>query len=176
MKTGFFCLPYILPMITIIPEMIGVENFLPFGDLIEANADKRIDINSGTCQRFNDLATIDVGMDDGSPIVNIFRAKPYSRPFIIKMMEQHPLGSQLFMPLQVYDYLVVVAKPGGQITNEHIKVFQVKGNQGVNFHKGVWHHPLLVLSEQQDFFVLDRGGNDSNLIELALNEHLEVVI
>ena len=76
LKTGFFCLPYILPMIKIIPEMIEVENFLPFGDLIEANEDQRIDINSGTCQRFNDLATIDVGMDDGSPIVNIFRAKP----------------------------------------------------------------------------------------------------
>ena len=55
-------------------------------------------------------------------------------------------------------------------------VFLAQGDQGVNFHPGTWHHPLLVLAEKQDFLVIDRGGKGDNLIERTLEEPVSVAI
>jgi ureidoglycolate lyase len=46
----------------------------------------------------------------------------------------------------------------------------------VNFYRGTWHHPLLVLSGQQDFLVIDRGGAGENLIEHDLDTPLAVTL
>jgi ureidoglycolate lyase len=35
----------------------------------------------------------------------------------------------------------------------------------VNYHRNVWHHPLLALDETSDFLVVDRGGAGNNLEE-----------
>ena len=85
------------------------------------------------------------------------------------MMEKHPLGSQLFMPLQQHAYLVAVAQASDQVSAGDITVFSASGNQGVNFQPGTWHHPLLVLV-QQDFLVVDRGGKGDNLVEQDLDQ------
>jgi ureidoglycolate lyase len=37
--------------------------------------------------------------------------------------------------------------------------------QGVNYARGVWHFPLLVLDEEQDFIIIDRGGDGNNCEE-----------
>ena len=50
---------------------------------------------------------------------------------------------------------------------------QARGDQGVNFHPGVWHHPLLVL-QQQDFLVIDRGGAGDNLVEQSLETSVSI--
>jgi ureidoglycolate lyase len=92
------------------------------------------------------------------------------------MMEKHPLGSQLFMPLQAHDYLVAVAAPGPSVLAKDVNVFLAKGHQGVNFYPGVWHHPLLVLVEQQDFIVIDRGGPGDNLVEAGLEKPVIVTL
>jgi ureidoglycolate lyase len=91
-------------------------------------------------------------------------------------MEKHPLGSQLFMPLQGQTYLVAVASSSDQATPADISVFVAQGYQGVNFYRGTWHHPLLVLSGQQDFLVIDRGGVGENLIEHDLDIPLAVTL
>ncbi|MBT6931252.1 MAG: ureidoglycolate lyase, partial [Proteobacteria bacterium] len=41
---------------------------------------------------------------------------------------------------------------------------------------GVWHHPLLVLVEQQDFIVIDRGGPGDNLVEASLEKPVIVTL
>ena len=51
---------------------------------------------------------------------------------------------------------------------EDVLVFSCSHKQGVNFKPGVWHHPLLVLKEQQDFLVIDRAGAGENLVEQDL--------
>ncbi len=66
-------------------------------------------INSGTTQRFHDLAEIDTARDGGRTIVSLFRAQPREPPFVVTMLERHPLGSQAFVPLSARPYLVVVA-------------------------------------------------------------------
>ena len=151
------------------PRPLTAEAFAAFGDVIEARSDTVININQGTSQRFHDLARVDVAFGEGYPLVNIFRASPYPEPLTLSMMEKHPLGSQLFMPLQQHAYLVAVAQTSDQVSAGDITVFSANGKQGVNFQPGTWHHPLLVLV-QQDFLVVDRGGKGDNLVEQGLDQ------
>ncbi|GAB5099845.1 ureidoglycolate lyase [Caballeronia sp. HLA56] len=145
--------------------------FEPFGDVIELDGAKEIPINLGTTIRFHDLCRVDVTDEGGHTLVNLFRGQPRTLPFEVKMMERHPLGSQAFLPLDDRTYLVVVA-PAGELDESKIRAFVTKGWQGVNYAKGVWHHPLLALDKVSDFIVVDRGGEGRNLNEQDLKESL----
>lgn len=163
-------------MESIAPQPLTAQLFAPFGDVIEARQSSAVMINQGTSTRFHDLAAVDVGAQGGRALVNIFRATPYPPPLVIRMLEKHPLGSQLFMPLQGQTYLVAVASSSDQAIPADISVFIAQGHQGVNFYRGTWHHPLLVLSGEQDFLVIDRGGAGENLIEHDLDTPLAVTL
>jgi len=143
--------------------------FEPFGDVIELDGAKQIPINLGTTIRFHDLARIDVEDEGGRAIVNLFRGQPRDLPFEVSMLERHPLGSQAFLPLNDRPYLVVVA-PAGELDPSRIRAFVTRGWQGVNYAKGVWHHPLLSLDQVSDFIVVDRSGSGRNLDEVSLAE------
>ena len=147
------------------PIPLTVKAFADFGDVVEAIPKKMFSINKGTTNRFHDLASIDVERDGGRPMVNIFRGTTFSFLLTIRMMENHPLGSQFFMPLDPFDYLVAVAEAKSTVMPEDVLVFSCSHKQGVNFKPGVWHHPLLVLKEQQDFLVIDRAGEGVHLVE-----------
>ena len=51
-----------------------------------------------------------------------------------------------------------------------LKAFRASGRQGVNYARGVWHHPLLVLDRGSRFLIVDRKGPGDNLEEIALGE------
>jgi ureidoglycolate lyase len=46
----------------------------------------------------------------------------------------------------------------------------------VNYHRGVWHHPLIALDGVSDFLVIDRGGPGSNCDEHLFSETGEVML
>jgi ureidoglycolate lyase len=85
---------------------------------------------------------------------------------VLKSFERHPLGSQSFVPLGGKPYLVAVAPPG-EFDPAAIRLFRAAGHQGVHYHKGTWHHFLLVLAES-DFLVVDRAGPGANCEEVGL--------
>ncbi|AKM32172.1 ureidoglycolate hydrolase [Pandoraea faecigallinarum] len=148
-------------------ERLTREAFAPFGDVIELAGAKHFAINGGTTERFHDLATVDLGPQGGRTLVNVFRGQPRQLPYEVKMLERHPLGSQAFIPLKTTPYLVVVA-PAGELDVSKMRAFVSEGWQGVNYAKGVWHHPLLALHEVSDFVVVDRGGEGHNCDEQDL--------
>ena len=148
------------------PAPLTKESFAPFGDVIEVDGAQRIEINEGTTERFHDLAAVDVKSDGGHPLINIFRGQPRLQPIDIRMVECHPLGSQAFIPLRAQTWLVVVAPPGETPDPSQLRAFRAEGHQGVNYHAGVWHHPLLVLKPDHDFLVVDRGGPGDNCDEV----------
>jgi ureidoglycolate lyase len=158
-------------MKTLAIEPLTREAFAPFGDVIELEGAKQIPINLGTTIRYHDLAKVDVMDQDGRTLVNLFRGQPRELPFEVKMLERHPLGSQAFIPLNDKPYLVVVA-PAGDLDESKVRAFVTSGWQGVNYAKGVWHHPLLSLGEVSDFIVVDRGGEGLNLNEQDLSASL----
>lgn len=152
----------------LMPMLLEREAFAPFGEVIEASAAVRhFTINAGNTERYHDLANIEPGAD-GRVIVSIFRGQPRQLPFQVTMMERHPLASQAFMPLSGRPYLVVVAPAGPAPKVEDLRVFLARGDQGVNYAPGVWHHPLLALGEVSDFLVIDRSGPGDNCDEVAL--------
>ena len=149
-------------------EPLTAEAFAPFGDVIEASdAVRHFPINGGNTERFHDLMTIATD-PDGHAIVSIFRGQPRSLPFTLAMLERHPKGSQAFMPLSGKPYLVAVARPGDGVSVADVRVFLARGDQGVNYAPGTWHHPLLALHAASDFLVIDRAGPGGNCDEIIL--------
>ncbi len=158
----------------ITPKPLTSEAFSAFGDVIEASDDSNsFAINDGFTQRYHDLAKVDVNDKQGHAIVSIFRSTPLVQPIAIKMMERHPHGSQAFIPMGENPYLVVVA-PAGEFKLNRIEVFIANSNQGVNYHKGTWHHFCLALNSISDFLVVDRGGAGDNCDVLELDGSLVI--
>jgi len=154
---------------TIVAEALTPEAFAPFGDVIEArDAVRHFAINGGNTERYHDLAAVDAG-PGGRVIVSIFRGQPRTLPFAVEMMERHPLGSQAFVPLSGRPYLVVVAPAGDAPGGGDLRVFLARGDQGVNYARGIWHHPLLALDAMSDFLVIDRAGPGHNCDEIMLD-------
>jgi ureidoglycolate lyase len=55
-----------------------------------------------------------------------------------------------------------VVAPKGVLDTAKIEVFLANSQQGVNYHKGTWHHYCLALNQVSDFLVIDRGGEGHN--------------
>jgi ureidoglycolate lyase len=153
-------------------EALTRESFAPLGYVIETEGAERHSINQGTATRFHRLATADTG-DEGRAIISIFRGVPRPFPIAITMLERHPLGSQAFMPLSNDDWLVVVSE---RPEASALRCFRATGTQGVQYAKGVWHHPLLVIASRQDFLIVDREGPGDNVEELTLLQGAEIEI
>jgi ureidoglycolate lyase len=152
-------------------EPLRADTFLPFGDVISvAESRHHFVINDGYAQRYHDIARVDVASANGFPIISIFRAQPRQFPLPLRLLERHPLGSQAFFPLGSQPFLVVVAPGDGQPNMKAIRCFIAQPGQGVNYARGVWHHPLIALGAESDFLVVDRAGAecDANCEEYSL--------
>ena len=148
--------------INVVPQQLTAENFAVYGDVISVSESaEHFAINDGHTMRYHDLAEVDVTEQQGKTLLNIFRSTPLAFPLPIEMMERHPLGSQAFIPMSNQPYVVVVA-PSGELDSSKIEVFLASSKQGVNYHKGTWHHFCLALNEVSDFLVVDRGGKGDN--------------
>lgn len=162
----------------LVAEPLTPENFAPFGDVIAvAAAKQQVPINHGYSTRFGDLATVDVTEESGRVRVNILRSTPMKAPITVRLMERHPLSSQAFIPLHRRPYLVVVAPPG-PFDAGALRAFLARGDQGVNYARGVWHHFLLALEAESDFLAIDRAGPGENFdeVELPQDEQVEIRI
>lgn len=148
-------------------EPLTRSAFAEFGDVIALDGAHHYPINGGTCERYHDLARVDVADGGGHTLINVFRGQARPFPLQIAMLERHPLGSQAFVPLTDRDYLVVVA-PRGDLDQTRVRAFLARSRQGVSYAKGVWHHPLLALDVTSDFLVVDRGGQGPNCDEQTI--------
>jgi ureidoglycolate lyase len=155
------------------PVALTRDRFAPFGDVIEAEGRPHDSINDGYAERYGDLARIHVG--DGSVRVNIYRALPHTLPMRIRMVERHPLSSQMFVGLGGRPFLLVVARPGPNPRAEDLHAFVTNGRQGINYAPGTWHHPLIAYGSAGEFLVIDRRGPGDNLDEVFYGD-AEIVL
>lgn len=148
---------------------LTAEAFAPFGEVIEARGAPSFQINQGMCDRFHDLARVEIGDPEGAPGISIGYGRPYDLPLSCRMVECHPMGSQAFVPLGGEPFLVVVApdedgRPGRPLA------FLTEPGQGVNYHAGTWHGVLTPLVRPQSFLIVDRAGPGTNLAEHFYDE------
>ena len=148
--------------ITITPKKITKENFNKFGELITTDDIKPISINDGYANRFDGIVNLDTSKDKGKTTISIFSAVKRTFPMNIDMMEQHPLGSQAFIPMKETTFLSFVAPKGEKPDLDKIEAFIIPPGLGVNYKTGTWHFPLIA-TEDMNFLVVDRKGSGDNL-------------
>lgn len=163
-------------MRTLIIEPLTKAAFAPFGDVIETDGSDHFMINNGSTMRFHRLAEVETATPDDKAIISIFRAEALDMPLTISMLERHPLGSQAFIPLLGHPFLVVVAPRGDAPEPELTRAFITNGRQGINYHRGVWHHPVLTIEKRDDFLVVDRSGSGNNCDEHFFEESQKMVL
>ena len=148
--------------ITLKPQALTSEQFAPYGDVIESVLDRTAAMNAETFERFDDLCNIDM-QDDGRVSVSIARCRlATSLPLRIDMVERHPLGSQAFVPLTPCRMVIVVAPPGKGVTAGDLRAFVTNGRQGINYHRGTWHMPLIAFDTGREFLIIDRAADVPN--------------
>ena len=151
-------------------EVLTPERFAPYGDVIETSREHADAMNEARFERFDDLARID--LDDAKRIaVSIARCRtPSALPLRLDMVERHPLGSQAFVPLTRCKMVVVVAPPGETVEASALRAFVSNGRQGINYHRGTWHMPLIAFEAGQEYLIIDRGGDEPNCDVHTLDE------
>ena len=155
-------------MTSLEPQPLTKASFASFGDVVEMDGAEHFTINQGFAERFTNLANVDVSREGGLVNISVVAAKPRPRPIALQVMERHPLGSQIFYPLQDKPWLVVVC--GEPKDRASFRAFSATGRQGINFARNAWHHPLLVLDAGSRFLVVDRKGPGANLEEVPIDE------
>ncbi|MEL6448772.1 MAG: ureidoglycolate lyase [Pseudomonadota bacterium] len=149
------------------PAPLTREAFAPYGDVIEPDDARHVQINDARFDRWVDLAKVDCG--ERVKIDMIRCANASTLPFEITLMERHPHGSQAFVPLTGEAFTVVVAPPGDAPDPAAFRAFTSDGSQGINMRPGVWHLPLVGFRVGQAFLVIDRD-DPNNCDEVALTE------
>ena len=150
------------------------ECFSAFGDVIEKENHDFFAINQGLTQRYHALSVAQISGDNTAVGISIFHNLCATEiPFKIDILERHPHGSQSFIPLQQQKFIIIVALPLDQTqpNEQKIYAFLSNGKQGVTYHQGAWHHPLITLEAKSDFLVVDRigGGQNCDVHPLAVS-------
>ncbi|GAA5556707.1 ureidoglycolate lyase [Acinetobacter schindleri] len=143
-------------------QPLTAENFKSFGDVLMTKGNDFFYINEKHTERYHDLAEIQSDAKVGMSIFKNIKASQF--PIEISMLERHPLGSQAFVAMHGQKFVIVVAEGLDKDTPDlnKIKAFITDGNQGVNYHAGTWHHPLITLQAPCEFIVVDRIGVSQN--------------
>lgn len=157
-------------MITLEPQLLTSDRFAPYGDVIESVADRAAAMNTGRFERFDDLGRVETDRK-GRVAISIARCRAATTlPYRFELVERHPNGSQAFVPLTVFRFVVVVAPPAAAVEADDLRAFVTNGRQGINYHRGTWHMPLIALEAGQEFLVIDRAGDSPNCDEHSLGE------
>ena len=152
-------------------EPLTAEAFAPFGDLIEVSGPPTKLINGGLCGRHHDLARLSFD-DAGRAGISLFDAKARTLPYVLDLVERHPLGSQAFLPLDGVPFLVCVAEDAGGVP-VRLRAFLTAPGQGVNILRNTWHGVLAPIGADASvtggrYAVVDRIGPGANLQEYPL--------
>ena len=145
-------------------------DFAPFGDVIEVDERDSFPINNGMADRFHGLADVQLAGDDPHAIISVVTSRQYQMPRKVDHMEHHPFGSQAFIPLNSSPFIVVVAAAGDEPELSDLHAFVTNGRQGINYHKGTWHHVLLTPYAAMRFICVDRAGPGNNCIDFFFAE------
>ena len=158
----------------LIPKPLTRDAFAPFGQVIEGVGNEPEQINYGNTKKWADLARVDTGDGEGRPCVSLFEGSAVQLPLRIEILERHPLSSQAFIPLHDEPFLLIVARAGDVPKHEEVQAFITNGKQGINYHKGTWHHYLVAPVDGARFLIIDRAGPGKNCDECTLDRPLVI--
>ncbi len=144
--------------------------FAPYGDVIESEGRKSFFINNDMAERFHNLSAVDVAGENASATISLVHSKQFDMPRKVDHIENHPLGSQAFIPLDDSPFIVVVGRTAEIPDINRLEAFVTNGQQGINYHAGTWHHVLLTPYAAMRFICVDRIGSGNNCIDFFIDE------
>src|SRR5262245_61488436 len=156
---------------------ITPEAFAPFGDVVCAGLSAGKSANQGTAVRCDWSAALESTRPGARPNLAVFRSLARSLPFEVCLLERHPCSTQVFLPLVCTRYLVCVAPalPDGGPDIDGLLAFRCGPGTGINYRRGVWHHPILALDGPADFAMLAwEDGTALDCVEQALSTRVMV--
>ncbi|RYZ41868.1 MAG: ureidoglycolate hydrolase [Myxococcaceae bacterium] len=144
------------PSRSIAARPLTPEAFAPYGDVVSAGLKSGASANQGTAVRFDWSAKLESDRAGAKPNLAVFRSVPQPLPFQVKLLEHHPRSSQAFLPMRCSRFLVCVAPtaPSGGPDLDGLVAFVCGPGQGINYHRGVWHHPIIALDAPAEFAML----------------------
>ena len=154
---------------------ITKDNFSNFGDLISIREKKSEPINNNTTQSFFDLANIKILGEDNNARLNIFSVKKRIFPLYIDMLEMHPLSSQVFLPMNKTDFIVLVASIDIKPDLNKIECFKISNGDGINFKSRVWHFPLISIQNAK-FITIDKKDAEKNIEIYKFTENEKFIL
>ena len=156
-------------------QKLTKDNFSLYGDVITIRNKDSEGINNNTTQSFFDLANIEVLGEDNNARLNIFSAKKRIFPLNIDMLEMHPLSSQVFLPMDKSDFIVLVAPINSKPDLNKIECFKVSNGDGINFKSSVWHFPLISIQDAK-FITIDKKDAEKNINIYKFTENEKFIL
>lgn len=158
------------------PVPLEAAAFAPYGEVIDRHdARPARAINDGSAARIDGLGRVDAALEGAHVGISLVRAASRVLPFRLQCVERHQLGTQAFVPLRTSRWLVVVAAAGQAPGASDLRAFVATREQGVNYARGTWHHPLLAIDKAAEFIVIDRiiddgSDDDCEVLDLTAAE------
>lgn len=156
-------------MLRLALQPVHPDAFAPFGTLVRPPA------GLGRIEFPHAISNL---RPDARTTLSASRAMPRSLPLVSSVMERHRYSSQIFIPLDVARYVVVVA-PRASAGNPDMaaaRAFLVPGDTGISYAADCWHHPMIILDRPGCFAViLSRSGTVEDIEILSLDEPIEIV-
>ena len=145
---------------------LAAEAFAPYGEVFDAPG------SAGT-----KTASWPVpGFDQAKFCLNISRRAPASLPFTTQIMERHLQSQQIFFPLRISRFLVIVAPGGGTGPDlDKLVAFIGRAGQALNYRIGTWHHPFTVFDEEAEYASLmfkNGSARDEEFVDLPRPLHI----
>ncbi len=152
----------------LLTQPLTQDSFEPFGQVFTAPEQPGRDRNKAKLENLRAAAP---------PILSVFHVEPSPMPLTIDNMERHEFSSQSFMPLDVVNYLAVVAPPdsAGKLDPNDIRAFVVRGDQCLNFNANTWHYRLTTLDGTGRFATLTwQDGGNGDTVFVPLEDPIEI--
>jgi ureidoglycolate lyase len=169
------------PRRRITAPLLTREAFQAFGEVVIVDRPDitPVMVNFGTAARRNEAGALESTRAHSKPNLCTFRCEPWSRfPVLAESMEKHPCSSQLFVPMKVERYLIVVAPGDGAPDLEGLRAFVALPGQGVIYGANVWHMPLIVFGSTPAEFVMLvwEDGTPDDCVVAKLPEPVEIEV
>lgn len=150
-------------------QRITAQAFAPYGDLLTAPS------KTG---RLDFVARFENHRPQALTNIALVRCDSAPERLRITEMECHAFSSQAFLPLDVSDYLVVVALDDGdgKPDLDTLAAFSVSHPQGINYHPGTWHIGMIALSRPGTFALLIHEDGTSDDCRFCPIEPFDVLV
>jgi ureidoglycolate lyase len=156
---------------SLVAAPLDARSFANYGTVIDVAGRLPERINDGTTQRYADLAQLDV-CARGDPVISIYVASARPLPMPIAKLECHRQAAQVFLPLGLHRFIVVVA-PGSDAPEwDGVRAFITAPGQGVALKRACWHHGLVALGDGDRFAVIEGANYREDTAELAATQDI----